>query len=359
MEPVTHMLTGACLSRSGLNRKTSYVTAAMVIGAEAPDLDMLWRLHGPVSELQHHRGITHTFLGAPFMALGTLAVLMIFDRMRTARPSVPVRWGWVWLCAFLADLSHILLDYTTNYGVRPFYPFNPHWYAWGILNLFDTFIFLSLVIALLAPGVFLLGNQERGSREKFAGQRVWAWAALTFVLLWWGLRSQQQAHASALVKNGDYFAEPVRRIGAEPSMTSPFRWHMVIDTGNAYRTASVDTLHNEVVLNRRVILKGPITSAVVAAKQSHLGKVYVDWSTWPLIEDMGSLSIPAPVAPPTPAGQHWHTVAFLDMRFDSPSLLEELEKFRHKAGTASLIGWVYVGPDHQIEGQYMHGQKQR
>ena len=117
------MLTGACLSRCGLNRKTPYVTAAMVIAAAAPDLDMLWRFRGPVAELQHHRGIMHTFLGAPFMALGTLISLMLFDRLRANRPPVPVRWIWVWFCALIADLSHILLDYTTNYGVRPFFPF--------------------------------------------------------------------------------------------------------------------------------------------------------------------------------------------------------------------------------------------
>ena len=69
MEPVTHFLTGACLGRSGFNRTTAYATLTMVLAAEAPDMDMFWGLRGPVAEFQHHRGITHTFLGAPFMAL--------------------------------------------------------------------------------------------------------------------------------------------------------------------------------------------------------------------------------------------------------------------------------------------------
>ena len=50
MEPVTHFLTGACLGRSGFNRKTAYATLAMTLAAEAPDLDMFWRLRGPVDE---------------------------------------------------------------------------------------------------------------------------------------------------------------------------------------------------------------------------------------------------------------------------------------------------------------------
>jgi inner membrane protein len=65
MEPVTHFLTGAVLSRAGFNRRTAYATLAMTLAAEAPDLDVLWAIRGPVASFQHHRGITHTFLRRP------------------------------------------------------------------------------------------------------------------------------------------------------------------------------------------------------------------------------------------------------------------------------------------------------
>ena len=68
MEPMTHFLTGACLGRAGFNRKTAYATLAAVLAAEAADLDMFWGFAGPVEELKHHRGITHTFLAAPVVA---------------------------------------------------------------------------------------------------------------------------------------------------------------------------------------------------------------------------------------------------------------------------------------------------
>src|SRR6185437_8454558 len=68
MEPITHLLTGACIGRAGLNRKTAYATLAAVLAAEAADLDVLWAFAGPVNELKHHRGFTHTFLGAPVVA---------------------------------------------------------------------------------------------------------------------------------------------------------------------------------------------------------------------------------------------------------------------------------------------------
>ena len=68
MEPITHFLTGACIGRAGLNRKTAYATLAAVLAAEAADMDVFWSFAGLVEELKHHRGITHTFLGAPFVA---------------------------------------------------------------------------------------------------------------------------------------------------------------------------------------------------------------------------------------------------------------------------------------------------
>ncbi|MHB1857983.1 MAG: metal-dependent hydrolase, partial [Acidobacteriaceae bacterium] len=144
MEPVTHFLTGACLGRSGLNRTTAYATLTMVLAAEAPDVDMFWFFRGRLAEFQHHRGITHTFLGAPFMALGVTGTVWLWHRWRirnrgkqTAGYAPPVRWGWIWFLALLADFSHILLDWTNNYGVRPLFPFHPNWYAGSIFFLFE------------------------------------------------------------------------------------------------------------------------------------------------------------------------------------------------------------------------------
>ena len=44
MEPVTHLLTGACLARTGFHRRVAYATAAMTVAAEFPDIDTVWSL---------------------------------------------------------------------------------------------------------------------------------------------------------------------------------------------------------------------------------------------------------------------------------------------------------------------------
>ena len=68
MEPVTHVLTGACLARAGFNRRAAYATITLMVAAEMPDVDTVWSWLGPIEGFAHHRGITHTFLGLPFEA---------------------------------------------------------------------------------------------------------------------------------------------------------------------------------------------------------------------------------------------------------------------------------------------------
>ena len=356
MEPVTHFLTGACLGRSGFNRKTAYATLAMTLAAEAPDIDIVWGLRGPVAGFQHHRGITHTLIGAPFMALLVTGLVWLVWRFRRKDPILAPRWFLIWLFALIADLSHLLLDFTNNYGVRPFYPFDPHWFAWSIVFIFDPWIFLALLGALLLPAILGLADREIGAKKKPFRGRGWAIAALTFIVLWWGVRNAEHAHALALVNTGDFTREPLLRSAAEPTMVDPFYWHVIMETRDTYQLADVHTLSNQVATdNTEVIYKPAVTPAVAAAKQSYLGKVYLDWSTWPLVDDRGLLPIPGSSVTPDPT---WHTVEFQDLRFRS---LTTLSRGRSGAPNPPLSGWVYVGPAprNEIEGMFMGGHEQQ
>lgn len=353
MEPVTHFLTGACLGRSGFNRNTAYATLAMTLAAEAPDLDIFWGVRGPVVELQHHRGFTHTLIGAPVIALVITGYVWLMHRMRRRDPVIPPRWFLIWLFALVAALSHLLLDFTNNYGIRPFYPFNPRWYAWSIVWIFDPLIFLALLLALVVPWILGLAEGEIGAKKKLFRGRGWAIAALSIMVIWWGVRNAEQSHAIELVKGGSYTHESLIRVAAEPHVADPFDWHALMETQDYYQTAEVRTLNDQVTTDEdlNIIYKPPVTPAVAAAKQSLLGKVYLDWSTWPVTTDRGP--VPAPGADFSPKPD-WHTVEFRDLRFGYSPI----------AGTSRsqtnpvLSGWAYVGPGLEIEGMFMSGHEQ-
>ncbi len=183
MEPVTHFLTGACIGRAGFNRKTAYATLAAVLAAEAADLDVVWGFAGPVEGLKHHRGITHTFWAVPVVAGVVVGAVWLLDRWLKARrrkvekndqpaSSQPIHWGWLYLTACVAALSHLLLDWTNNYGVRPFFPFNPHWYAGSFMFIAEPVVWALLFLALFMPWVLGLADREIGAR-KTAVSRPW------------------------------------------------------------------------------------------------------------------------------------------------------------------------------------------
>ena len=85
MEPITHFLTGACIGRAGLNRKTASATMAAVLAAEAADLEIFWGFAGTIEGLKHHRGITHTFIAAPFFAAAAVGATWLYSRWRQRR----------------------------------------------------------------------------------------------------------------------------------------------------------------------------------------------------------------------------------------------------------------------------------
>jgi inner membrane protein len=349
MEPITHFLTGACLSRAGFNRKTAYATLAMTLAAEAPDLDVLWGLRGPVAGFQHHRGFTHTFLAAPIIALVTVGAVWLIHRWRKKPPVIAPRWGLLWFFSLLAALSHLLLDYTNNYGLRPFFPFNPHWYAWSIVFIFDPVIFLALLSSFFMPWIFGLADREIGARRTRFRGRGWSIAALVFIALWWSLRNAEHNHAIELVRNGDYVNQPITRINAEPSMINPFSWRVIAETHDFYRILEVHTLHDDVGSDTaETIYKPEVTPAVAEAKQSYLGRVYLDWSMFPVVTDIGNASAPGAWLPQP----GWHTVEFQDLRFDDA-------QSSAGSGRNPLAAWAYIGPRNEVETMFMSGHEQK
>src|ERR1700723_951892 len=158
------------MGRSGLNRKTALATLTLTLSAEAPDLDVIAGIvRGPAFGFAHHRGFTHSFLGVLLDALVVLGFVYLVWRLRRRKlsdPNLPPRWGLLYLYACLAGLSHILLDFTNNYGVRPFWPFSEKWYSWDIVFIFEPTMLILLLAGLVLPALFAwAGNSSSAVRS--------------------------------------------------------------------------------------------------------------------------------------------------------------------------------------------------
>lgn len=370
MEPITHFLTGACIGRAGLNRKTAYATVAAVLAAEVADLDVFWGFAGPVEELKHHRGITHTFIGASVMAGIVVGGVWLWRRWRIRRvdredavaaegkmsSKQPVRWGWLYASALIAALSHLALDWTNNYGLRPFFPFNPRWYAGSIVFIAEPVLWALFFLALVLPWIFGLTDAEIGARRKPFRGRGWAIFALCGMVLLWCWRWAEHAQAQAMLANLNVATAPVLRMALEPYPVNPYHWHAILESQGYYQTAEVNTWTGDIQTDaqRNVIYKPADTPAVEAAKQTPLGRVYLDWGTWAVVQDLGQEPEPALAPPNLPPNRTWTTVEFSDLRFAYSFLARRSSSRRPPLG-----GWVYIVDGRDEAGEGMGGRVQR
>ena len=76
------------------------------------------------------------------------------------------------------------------------------------------------------------------------------------------------------------------RISASPYPLTPFLWHVVADSPGAYTLSEVNTLHPEQTQPGETIYKPASTLAMLAAKRSYLGRIYLDWSQYPILTEL-------------------------------------------------------------------------
>jgi inner membrane protein len=341
LEPLTHFLFGGVMARAGLNRQSALATAALVLSAEAPDLDVLSRFGGRVYGFAHHRGITHTFVGLLLMAALVVLVLWLYWlgpgkwRHRPWQPRGDPRWGRLYLLALVGGLSHILLDYTNNYGVRPFAPFSYRWYSWDIVFIAEPVLWVILLGGLVLPRLFRRRRESWTNRQELPPSRLGAVIALGLVVALWGLRDREHRQALKAVQAATYRGEAVVRATASPYYVNPFRWYTVVETRDFYQTMDVDSRQaaDDPPQRPEIYYKQPETPATLAAKQSRVGRVYLDWARFPMAE-----------AESLDTSSGGYLVRLFDLRYAYPDV---------PGGRGLLGAWVQLDDGLHIIGENM------
>jgi inner membrane protein len=284
----------------------------MTLAAEAPDLDVFGGVRGRVFAFAHHRGFTHSFLGLILVSLVVVGFMYMVWRIRgrkTNDPDLRPRWGLLFVFAYIAGLSHILLDYTNNYGVRPFWPFSERWFSWDIVYILEPALLIALILGLTVPSLAGLINEEIGARQKGPKGRWGAIVALVVVVLTWLVRDYEHRRAVNALRARTYNqADPIR-VAAYPNMLNPFSWRGAVETRDFFALADVDSLKPDVDPdgNLDIRYKPEETPVTLAAKNSYLGRVYLDWAKFPMTQTESS-------------SDGLYIVRFEDLRFEQPGV---------------------------------------
>ena len=156
MDSLTHVLFGGVLAQTGFRQRLGRrATLAAIVIASLPDFDVAagW-MSGRFAEWQHHRGFTHSLLFAPVAGPAIGWAIDRFERWRNrdlpggASGAERLRL-WTWL-AFLALLSHPILDVFTSYGTQLLWPLTSARFAVDAVAIIDpVYSLIPLTIALI------------------------------------------------------------------------------------------------------------------------------------------------------------------------------------------------------------------
>lgn len=149
MDNLTHSLAGWALGQTGLKQKTRKGLAALILGANMPDIDVFFAWV-PWAPLATHRGFTHGLVGGVVLMPPILAgLLWLFDRWQVRRGAsfisgLEMHFGWLLALSYLGALTHPLLDWQNAYAIQLLSPFTNHWYHTDGLFIIDLWILLTL-----------------------------------------------------------------------------------------------------------------------------------------------------------------------------------------------------------------------
>jgi inner membrane protein len=229
VDNITHTLVGLMLSRAGgfnsnKARGEKGASVAIMLAANAPDVDTYNFLTDNLGYLQVHRGYTHALVFAPLMALIPLLLVKVFTRTK-----VTLVTALTYIGCLVAVLSHLLLDWTNVYGVRLMLPFNAEWYRLDSTDIIDPVILGILALAVAAPALSGLITSEMGGRKIRVPGRGWAWFALIAVLLYDTGRWMAHDRAVSIVDAYTYHGAPAVGVSVFPVRFTIMRWRAVVE----------------------------------------------------------------------------------------------------------------------------------
>ncbi|MET0365721.1 MAG: metal-dependent hydrolase [Sphingobium sp.] len=153
MDNFTHSLVGWALGQTGLKTRTRKGLAALVLGANMPDIDVFFGW-APWVPLATHRGFTHGLLGGivilPALVAGLLWLLDQEQCRRGAvfRSGLSMNLPWLIGLSYLGAITHPLLDLQTTYAVQLLSPFSTSWFHTETLFIVDAVIWTVLPFAI-------------------------------------------------------------------------------------------------------------------------------------------------------------------------------------------------------------------
>jgi inner membrane protein len=211
MDSLSHALVGVAVAGLSGHQPAlgDPIYIAAVLGAQAPDFDIVAQARGSMAYLRQHRGFSHSIPGVALFAAAIAAGIKL------AIPQADIVQALLW--AFAGGLSHALLDYFNSHGAAILWPLRRERKSFPLLNVFDPVVIV-LLLAAYATGL----PMQQVSYVSFAALTLYIFARYCL---------KRQA-ARWLTRR--YAGELATRIWVMPCLKRLFYWDFVVETDRRY-----------------------------------------------------------------------------------------------------------------------------
>jgi inner membrane protein len=219
MDTLTHALIGVAVAGlSGHHPSVADpVYIATVLGAQAPDFDIVAQVRGNMAYLKQHRAFSHSIPGIGLWSAAIAGLIHLF------MPQASV--GQLLFWAFAGGLSHTLIDYFNTHGTAILWPFRRERKSYPLLNVFDPCL-MSLLLSLYLYQLPI---------------RQLAFASLTAIVLYIFLRYMLKVRATNWLK-ARFAIQGVQRVWVMPCLTHLFSWDFVVETAGRHLNGRLGAL---------------------------------------------------------------------------------------------------------------------
>lgn len=336
MDNLTHSLIGLGASKAGLEKLSPGTTTVCILAANSPDVDIVVLIFGGRWEfLQHHRGITHSLVGALTLALALPLIFYLGDWLvaKARKRDLKIKLKGLLLASLIVTFTHPIMDWTNNYGMRFLLPWSPRWSYGDFVFIIDPFIWMVLggaaflltaktirrvivwvVIALIPSYIVLIGAADpalaRGILPRFFwiaaliavltlyrknianryGARIAIVALLTVTIYCSGLAAthgvalrQAKLQATGIANSN---SEQVLRVAAMPTMANPMNWLCVMETNRATYKFNLSLVGQQPDPSKAARLEKPEGSTaeiVYQAARDPRAEIFLGFARFPVV----------------------------------------------------------------------------
>lgn len=266
MDSLSHALIGIAIAGLSCHPLSVHdpIYLAAILGAQAPDFDIIAQVKGKFSYLRQHRAFSHSIPGLVLWSIIISTGLSIFMPQATLLSLL----GW----SFAGSLSHILIDYFNTHGAALLWPLRKERKSLQLLNVFDPILLVLLLsIYMLDFTMFTL-------------------SCLTFLILMsyitfrFILRKKGKKQLLELFSQRD-----ILQVTVMPSLKRILFWDFVLETNDSYLVGQIGAISPVLELHADLAKPKDISNFTQQAQKTLIGDFFATFTPFIYFKEQKTL----------------------------------------------------------------------